>query len=388
MQYLGGKSRIAKDIARVILELTDDRQHYVEPFVGAGSVAAELAPHFTDAVLSDASPDLIELWRALQDGWTPPASVSKEEYQEQRYAPVSALRGFVGYGCSFGGKWFGGYAANNDGRNYARTGGALLAKRIIPLKAATLYNLDYRDLVIPDGAVVYCDPPYRNATKYDRLADFDSDEFWKVAESWSERSTVFVSEYEAPEGWRSVWQAKPRVTLRKDTNDCRSIEHLWVYDKPRKQVTNSMGYSVKKTVGDTDYSIGFTTLEDFVREYAAIGGIDGFIREVQGLASGDATEQAQANLQSAGLTQPQQQPADPWAGQQAAPPQYSPQVAAGAPAQPPQQASPACQHGPLRVVPGGVSKRTGAAYGAFWACPAPRGQQCRLDKNALPPVPA
>lgn len=58
--------------------------------------------------------------------------------------------------------------------------------------------------------------------------------------------------------------------------------------------------------------------------------------------------------------------------------------------QPTQQAAPpgpTCQHGPLKIVPGGFSQAKGKAYAAFWACPAPQGQQCRLNKNALPPIP-
>src|ERR1700750_2056717 len=107
---MGGKTRIAKDLARAMLASTSERDVYVEPFVGAGSVAAEMVPFFDGAILSDASPDLIAMWQALQNGWEPPENVTLEEYEAQRHAPVSALRGFVGYGCSFGGKWFGGYA--------------------------------------------------------------------------------------------------------------------------------------------------------------------------------------------------------------------------------------------------------------------------------------
>lgn len=58
--------------------------------------------------------------------------------------------------------------------------------------------------------------------------------------------------------------------------------------------------------------------------------------------------------------------------------------------QPTQQAAPpgpTCQHGPLKIVPGGFSQAKGKAYAAFWACPAAQGQQCRLNKNALPPIP-
>lgn len=54
----------------------------------------------------------------------------------------------------------------------------------------------------------------------------------------------------------------------------------------------------------------------------------------------------------------------------------------------PQAQGPACQHGPLKVIPGGYSQAKQKAYNAFWACPGPRGQQCRLDQRQLPPVPA
>lgn len=71
---------------------------------------------------------------------------------------------------------------------------------------------------------------------------------------------------------------------------------------------------------------------------------------------------------------------------QAAPPAYQPpQQAYSAPqapqAAPPGQQAPVCAHGPAKLVPAGISKSTGNAYGAFWACQAPRGQQkCQLPK--------
>jgi DNA adenine methylase len=119
MQYMGGKSRIAKPIAAAILEATSARCSYVEPFMGAGSVAAQLVPQFKRAYLSDASEDLIALWSAVQRGWEPPVEVTSAEYASLREAAPSALRGFAGYGCSFGGKWFGGYARNARADNFA-----------------------------------------------------------------------------------------------------------------------------------------------------------------------------------------------------------------------------------------------------------------------------
>jgi DNA adenine methylase len=230
MKYMGGKSRIAKQIAATILASTNERSYYFEPFVGAGSVAAQMVPHFEHSYLSDASPDLIALWTALQQGWEPPEVVTEEMYQHYRNAPVSAMRGFVGYGCSFGGKWFGGYARNDPrpGRSSsAINAGRLLGERMRAVSGASFHNLDYRDLFIPNGSVVYCDPPYAGTTGYGRTGAFDSDEFWKWATALSRYATVYVSEYSAPEGWRSVWSATPRVTMRVDDNKARATEHLW-----------------------------------------------------------------------------------------------------------------------------------------------------------------
>ena len=47
-------------------------------------------------------------------------NLSKEEYYyiKEHKDENKVLTGFVGFGCSFGGKWFGGYARNRVGRNY------------------------------------------------------------------------------------------------------------------------------------------------------------------------------------------------------------------------------------------------------------------------------
>lgn len=56
----------------------------------------------------------------------------------------------------------------------------------------------------------------------------------------------------------------------------------------------------------------------------------------------------------------QPQAADPW----------------GAPAV--QETPPVCDHGqPMRKVPAGISKKTGAPYRGFWACAGPIDQQCK-----------
>ena len=106
---MGGKSRISKELSEVILSHTDKRDVYIEPFVGGGAMAEKMSAHFAKVILNDLHEDLMLMWDAvLNKGWIPPTEVSFEEYQELRNAEPSALRGFVGFSCSFGGKWFGG----------------------------------------------------------------------------------------------------------------------------------------------------------------------------------------------------------------------------------------------------------------------------------------
>ena len=38
---------------------------------------------------------------------------------------------------------------------------------------------------------------------------------------------------------------------------------------------------------------------------------------------------------------------------------------------------PSCQHGAMKLVPGGISKNTGKAYNAFYSCTAGSGSSCK-----------
>ena len=110
MLYLGGKGRNGRAIANAILSRTTRRARLIEPFIGGANVTKSLAPEFQDVWVGDTHEDLILMWRAAARGWSPPSSVTEKEYAEARLAAPSALRGFIGFGCSYGGKWWGGYA--------------------------------------------------------------------------------------------------------------------------------------------------------------------------------------------------------------------------------------------------------------------------------------
>ena len=209
MLYLGGKTRSGREIAKCILSLTSHRTHYLEPFFGGGSSCIHLASQFEDVRVGDVHEDLILMWQAVQEGWRAPLHVTNEEYNRLKFAKPSALRGFAGFACSFGGKWFGGYARDgtDESRSYAKPQAYRIDEigSILRLSKAMILNVSYEQWDHKKG-VVYCDPPYAGTTKY--ATWFDSARFWKTMDKWSEEgATVFVSEYKAPTHWEQVWES-------------------------------------------------------------------------------------------------------------------------------------------------------------------------------------
>ena len=183
------------------------------------------------------------MWQALQNGWTPPDVVTKEEYYRVKanMDENPALAGFVGFGCSFGGKWWGGYAKDKRGddyygqakrgllRNYCANAKSTLTKDLSGLQTATFICLDYKDVEIPDGAVVYCDPPYANTTGY-TLGKFDTDEFYDYMRQLSKRCDVYISEESAPDDFECVWSQELTRTLDYNkSNQPKKVEKLFKY---------------------------------------------------------------------------------------------------------------------------------------------------------------
>lgn len=229
MQYMGGKGRQAKHVVAAILADTDLRGVWYEPFCGSCFVTAEAAPHFVRLVAADAHPDLIMMWLGLQSGWVPPDSVTREEYAALRHAEPSALRAFVGFGCSFGGKWFGGYASNNRGDDFvgAARRGCLLKSSLMGGKTE-FYNIPFGTTTPPPGTVVYCDPPYAGTTGYATGA-FDHGSFYATLREWAVSCPVYVSEYTDPIGapFREVWRRAHAGSLKRGENARPIIERLF-----------------------------------------------------------------------------------------------------------------------------------------------------------------
>ena len=256
MQYLGGKSRISRRISEVIQyevsrrKITncetnrgeDNRtcvrwggQCLVSLFCGTCSVESNLASYFDKLILNDKHKYLIAMLKAAQSGYEFPDTISREEYQyiKDHKDESPALTGFVGFGCSFGGKFFGGYARNKTGTNYAAQSKRSLLKDMENLTRAEFTCLDYRAVELPHGCVVYCDPPYDGTTGYS-VGKFDSAEFWKYMREISKDHLVFISEQTAPSDFVGIW-SKPftRTIDVNKNNQIKATEKLFVHEKWR-----------------------------------------------------------------------------------------------------------------------------------------------------------
>lgn len=232
MQYLGGKSRLGGRIVQAILDDLGVKHLTlaVDLCSGAGGVTHRLADVADRVVAVEAHPGLVALHKAVQSGWVPPEHVSEAEYQEVRRGnQTTAIAAFVGFGCSFGGKWWGGYArteaGNTSARNYALNARRAVLKETRP--NIDHVNADALTFEI-DTEVVYCDPPYEGTTGYDAIAVAEDGSWWRrLADLASPERACYLSEYaEPPPGIlaRQVWEAPTKEGLRKAG---ARTERLW-----------------------------------------------------------------------------------------------------------------------------------------------------------------
>ena len=88
-------------------------------------------------------------------------------------------------------------------------------------------SISYADYAYRDGDVVYCDPPYKNTQDYG--IKFDSYAFWEWVRT--RNFPVYVSEYQAPDDFVSVWSKKKRVLLNGESITAPRIENIFVHKR-------------------------------------------------------------------------------------------------------------------------------------------------------------
>lgn len=233
MKYMGSKNRIAKHILPIILKDRTEGQWYVEPFVGGANLIDKVVG---SRIGADCNGYLIALHKALQNGQLPPEEISEQLFNKMKASNGDYeewLVGYVGFQLSYGAMWFGSYRRDNEGkRNYSKEAFNNVKKQAPKLRGIDFYKRSYSELVIPEASLIYCDPPYKGTAKYkENETEFNHDEFWQwCRDKVKEGHAVFISEYNAPEDFISVWEKEIISSLAKNTGAKKGTEKLFIHE--------------------------------------------------------------------------------------------------------------------------------------------------------------
>lgn len=96
------------------------------------------------------------------------------------------------------------------------------------LQSLERLEMDYRDVQLPDGCVVYCDPPYAGTDGYGlHKSAFDHEAFW----NWARKCErlLFISEYSAPVDFVPI-EAVPHRSRISSTTKKSVTERLFVHE--------------------------------------------------------------------------------------------------------------------------------------------------------------
>lgn len=234
MRYLGGKELIAQKIVDFIQPVVDMCDGYIEPFVGGGSVVCRVK--HDNIIASDLHEALITMYKELQNGWIPPEVVTEDMYRLLKIVNDvnDPLTAFVGFGCSFGGMYFNGYAREGmcGDRNFAKDAKNSLFKKISRqpnFKNIEFRYCDYTEYSDAKGKFIYCDPPYKNTIQY-KVGDFDTIKFFEWCSTMSKYNVVVISELNAPEDFICIKEIPKRRGIKKSGNVQELvIEKLFVH---------------------------------------------------------------------------------------------------------------------------------------------------------------
>lgn len=231
MRYFGGKARIAKELCKFLQGELKEGQAFVDLFCGSCNVVSKIEADVRLA--NDLHKELIAMWKSTQDGTFQPVRVSEEEYKLMRLDTNNEtypawFRGFIGFGCSFSGKWWGGFAKCNRGDDYYMNALNSTNKKASKLQGVIFSQGSYKDVKgIPDASLIYCDIPYKGTTKYS-VGEFNHEEFYAWAIDMKRKGhNVLVSEYghNVPEGWEVVYSIESKKDIRnKDGVQEKTIE--------------------------------------------------------------------------------------------------------------------------------------------------------------------
>jgi DNA adenine methylase len=239
MAYLGGKSKGADHILRVLNHEMFNNYDYLEPTLGYAHILRRVI-NKKSYMASDVNPLLITLLKAIQSN-TPLPTITRERYNHLRnQTDITLERAVAAFQYSFNGKEWGGWiGGKNDTPTYARPNGRIdnmansrkhyydKLHENPTFQTTKLACCSYEDIT-PFNSICYTDPPYQSTTKYGRQT-FDSDRFWDTMRRWSLDNIVFTSEYDAPSDFVLVTSHPKRCCIAGGHRQVMRMENLYTH---------------------------------------------------------------------------------------------------------------------------------------------------------------
>ena len=229
MKYMGSKNRIAKHLLPIMLENRNGRT-WVEPFVGGANMIDKVDGKRIGADLNE------HLVKALYLVRDEPNKIPRnnKEYTEEMFDVAkkgdlsNPIDCFAMFQYTFGSKFKDCWAKNKRGTDYVKECVRNVLMQSKNIQDVEFIHSSYQDLEIPPKSVIYCDPPYEGTTRY--REEFKHSEFWDWCRNKEkEGHKVFISEYNAPDDFKCVWEQEVKNNLSANDNRRNVIERLFVY---------------------------------------------------------------------------------------------------------------------------------------------------------------
>lgn len=239
MKYVGSKNRLAKELVPIIqgyIDNMDNCKGYLEPFVGGANMIDKIKCN--KKIGCDSHDTLIELLKKTRDDYENiPSITTKEEYDKIRNNQSQYEKWLVGlyeFCASYNSKSWGGYCGDCNTkqgiRHYDQEAIRNLKKQAPNLKGINFVCCDFRDLPKDkiNGYVIYCDPPYKDTTKYN-TNEFPYEEYYNWVREMSKNNIVLCSEYWMPDDFECIWEQDVRMSLNKNDSKQIRTERLYTY---------------------------------------------------------------------------------------------------------------------------------------------------------------
>ena len=234
MKYLGSKNRIAKHILPIMLKEANEKgiTTWVEPFVGGANMIDKVPNNF-QRIGIDYNAHTIEALIAIRDYADKlPNDVSEEYYKSLKGTEPNPVTSLIRFGASFGGKFEDGFARGKtnkgESRNYWQETVRNAQKQSPNLQGVKFIHGSYDEYSDFENCLIYLDPPYFQTTSY-KTGTFDHDKFWDWCRKMSEKNSVFISEYVAPNDFECVWQGEVKTNFASQRSEAthNAVEKLF-----------------------------------------------------------------------------------------------------------------------------------------------------------------